>query len=56
MFTPTIRSLVMKELNKVVDKVQADYNQQVIEIERECETKKIVARENAVESLMSKFR
>ena len=56
MFDQSIRSLVKKQFERIVDEVQKKYDQEIDRIDREAETKKMVAREDAVESIMSKFR
>lgn len=56
MFTTSIRSHVMKAVNEMISEVQKKYDADIDNITREAEEKKMVAREVAVESIVSKFR
>lgn len=56
MFNTSIRSLVKREINAIVDQVQKKFDDRVAVIEANCEKAKMLAREEAVESIMSKFR
>jgi hypothetical protein len=56
MFNKSIKSLVMQEINAMVDRAQDEYDAECEQIEREAETKKVIAKEKAVESIIGKFR
>lgn len=51
-----IRKHVMAAVDQMIDSVQKAYDAKVEQIEREAESAKMVAREEAVESITSKFR
>lgn len=67
MFTPSIKSLVTKALDAVIKDRQLHYDAEVRRIDEEAveavdkiiteaETKKVVLKEEIVESIISKFR
>lgn len=56
MFGTSIRKHVMEAVNTMIADVQKAYDAKVAQIDREAESAKMVAREEAVESIVSKFR
>lgn len=46
----------MSAVNKMIDDVQAAYDAKVEQIDRDAAAAKMVAREEAVESIVSKFK
>lgn len=56
MFGTSIRRHVMEAVNSMIANVQKAYDEKVAQIDRDAEEAKMVAREQAVESIVSKFR
>lgn len=56
MFTTSIKSLVAKSLKEVIADRQAKYDEQCEVIEKEALTQKFLAQQEAVDSIIGKFK